>query len=81
MQRGSNVSVQASVVAIAVTPDGTRGFVATSDQKLHSIDASIPRVDDGTLDLGFPPAAIAVSPTWPAGPVVVTGTDGSVLVL
>ena len=41
-QVGDNVSVQSPVAAIAVAPDGTRGFVATSDQKLHSIDASTP---------------------------------------
>ena len=78
---GSPTAVGGDVAAVGITPDGVHGFVATTDGTIHSIDVAAGTVDEATTYAGFQPAGLAVSPTWPNGAVVVTGSDGEVILL
>lgn len=78
---GPSASLGMDVAAVGVTPDGAHGLAATADGSLHAIDTATGTVDPNSLNLGFPPADIAVSPNWPQGPVVVTGENGEILLL
>jgi hypothetical protein len=78
---GKPVVVSGTIAAVGVAPDGSRAFVATAEGTLQSVDVVGGKVDHGTYTLGFTPAAVAVSPLWPAGPVIVTGSGGEIVLL
>ena len=69
-----------AAAAIAFTPDG-HVFVAQPNGTVVLLDPETWTAESGSLSLGFTPAMISVSPLWPAGPIVVTGTNGEVAIM
>lgn len=78
---GKPAAFHGPVAAAGITADGTAGIIALSDGTLHMVRTESGKVDAAGLNLGFTPAALAVSPALPMGRVVVTGANGEILMI